>query len=413
MGKLAITGGSPVRSAPWPAWPQHGQAVKDAVARVADSNEYSSQVGGEVAKLERDFADYHGVADAVAVCSGTVALQLALAAAGIGCGDEVVVPAYTFAATASAAVENNAIPVFVDSERKSQGLAAEEVRRSITPRTRAIMPVHVNGYPCDMDAVTAIADEHGLTVIEDCAHAHGAEHRGRKVGTIGHFGCFSFQHKKNMSMGEGGMVLTDDEAAAEKMRGIRDYTWAPVTRNWRMSEFHAAVGREQIKLLDEQNEQRRRNVATLLGAPGTVDGIAPLPGLPETNPVYYNLILQYDEAAVGAPRRAFVEALKAEGIPIHMFYVPVQRWPIFAQADFFGRGCPFSCPLHEGGPVDYAHVSTPVADAICDRINVEIKVQPTSGELEMRQAAEAIRKILENRAQLREVEQRMREGKAE
>ena len=412
MGQLAIAGGRPVRDEPWPVWPQYSQAARDAVARVARSDVYCSQVGGEVERFERGFADYHGVAHAVAVASGTVALQAALAAAGIGCADEVIVPAYTFAATASAAVENNAIPVFVDAEHRSQGLDPEDVLRKTSPRTRAIMPVHVNGYPCDMDAVMAIAAEHDLVVVEDCAHAHGADYRGRKVGTMGHFGCFSFQHKKNMSLGEGGIVLTDDGEAAERMRAMRTFAWAPVGRNWRMSEFHAAVGQEQLKVLDEGNEERRRNVATLLDALGTVDGITPLPGLPETNPVYYNLILQYDEAEVGASRRAFVAALKAEGIAIHMFYVPVQRWPIFTHADFFGRGCPFSCPKHPGGPVDYRQVSTPVADAICDRVNLEIKVQPTSGETEMFQIAEAIRKIVENRAELKQVDQHMREGRA-
>jgi len=409
MGKnLAIFGGKPVRCEPWPDWPQYGPAVKDAVARVAESNVYCSQAGHEVEQFERDFAAYHGVAHAVAVANGTLALQAALAAAGVGCGDEVIVPAYTFVATASAAVENNAIPVLVDSEPLSQGLDPADVRRKITPRTRAIMPVHVNGYPCDMDAVTAIAREHHLVVIEDCSHAHGAEHRGRKVGTIGHFGCFSFQHKKNLSLGEGGIVITNDGAAAERLRQMRSFSWTPVTRNWRMGEFYGAVGQEQIKVLDSGNARRRANVATMLSELGTVEGLTPLPGLPETKPVYYNLILQYDETVIGASRQAFVAAINAEGIPLRMFYQPIQRWPIFGQVNFFGRGCPFSCPLHEGGPTDYRQTATPVADAICDRVNLEFKVQPTSGEIEMRQMATAIRRIVAHRAELRDVDQGIR-----
>ncbi len=408
--QLAILGGTPVREEPWPVWPQYGPAVKKAIARVAESDVYCSQKGEEVGRFEQAFAAYHGVEHAVAVANGTVALQAALAAAGVGCGDEVIAPAYTFVATAMAAVENNSIPVFVDSEEAGQGLDPEDVRRKITPRTRAIMAVHMNGYPCDMDAIMAIAREHGLVVVEDCAHAHGAEYKGRKVGTIGHFGCFSFQQKKNLSLGEGGMAVTDDAEAAERLRQMRGFAWTVVTRNWRMGEFYGAIGREQIKVLDEGNAKRRANVATLLEALGEVDGMTPLPGLPDTKPVYYNLILQYDGSVFGVPRSTFVKALTAEGIPIHMFYMPIQRWPTFPAADLFGHGCPFSCPLHEGGPVSYENVSTPVADAICDRVNIEIRVQPTSGEAEMRHVAEAIRKIVANRAELKAVDKAIEEG---
>lgn len=409
--QLAILGGKPVRSEPWPVWPQYGPAVKEAIARVAESNVYCAQTGKEVGRFEEAFATYHGVDHAVAMANGTVVLQAALAAAGIGCGDEVIVPSYTFVATGMVAVENNAIPVFVDCEKTSQGLDPEDVRRKITPRTRAIMAVHVNGYPCDMDAIMAIARKCNLVVIEDCAHAHGAEYKGRKVGTIGHFGCFSFQLKKNLSVGEGGMVITDDAGAAERMRQMRGFSWTAVTRNWRMGEFYGAIGAEQIKVLDEQNERRWANVATLLDALGTVEGITPLPGLPDTKPVYYNLILQYDESVFGVPRQAFVKALIAEGIPVHIFYMPIQRWPTFPQANMFGRGCPFSCPLHEGGPVDYSRVSTPVADAVCDRINIEIKVQPTNGKTEMKHVAQAIHKIVANKGELKDVERGIKEGR--
>ena len=372
---------------------------------------YCAQVGNEVKEFERAFAAYHGMDHAVGLANGTVALQAALAAAGIGCGDEVIVPSYTFVATATAAVENNSIPIFVDSEPLSQGLDPADVRRKITPRTRAIMPVHINGYPCDMDAIMDIARRHNLVVIEDCSHAHGAEYKGRKVGTIGHFGCFSLQHKKNMTVGEGGIVITNDGQAAERIRKMLAFAWTAVTRNWRMGEFYGAIGREQIKLLDEQNNRRRQNVATMLQALGTVPGLVPLPGLSDTAPVYYNLILQYDEAIIGVSRKAFVKALNAEGIPVSMFYMPIQRWPTFPKADFFGRGCPFSCPLHEGGPVDYSQVSTPVADAVCDRINIEIRVQPTSGPAEMRHVAEALRKLVSNKSALKDVQQAINEGR--
>jgi dTDP-4-amino-4,6-dideoxygalactose transaminase len=411
MSQLAILGGTPVRTAPWPAWPQHGPAVQDAIARVARSNTYHPQFGRETETFEQAFAAYHGVKHAAGVGSGTLALQLAMAAAGLGCGDDVIVPAYTYVASAAAAVEQNAVPVFVDSEPQSQGLDPGDVRRKITPRTRAIVAVHANGYPCDMDGVMQIAREHRLIVIEDCSHAHGAEHRGRKVGTIGHLGAFSLQQKKNLSAGVGGAVITNDDEMARRLRTWRTYGWERVGHNWLMSEFHAAIAAAQLPALDAMNERRRENVATLLAALGAVQGMVPLPGWPDTQPVYYNLILQYNEAAVGASRRAFVAALRAEGVPISMFYVPLQRWPIFAAADFYGRGCPFACPKREGGAAEYRAVSTPVADAVCDRVNLEIKVQPTSGAAEMRHTAEAIGKIMANQGELKDVQQGIQEGR--
>jgi dTDP-4-amino-4,6-dideoxygalactose transaminase len=385
--------------------------VQEAILRVARSNCYHPQFGKETAAFEQAFASYHGVTHAVAVANGTLAIQAALAAAGVGCGDEVIVPAYTYVASASAAVDQNAIPVFVDSEPLSQGLDPEDMRRKVTPRTKAVVAVHCNGYPCDMDAIMRVARERNLTVVEDCSHAHGAEHKGRKVGTIGQLGAFSLQHKKNLSAGVEGVTITNDDAMAQRMRDLRTYNWNRVGHNWQMSEFHAAIAHAQLPRLDAMNEVRRANAATLLEALGAVDGITPLPGLPETTPGLYNLILQYDESEIGASRKAFVTALKAEGIPISMFYVPLQRWPIFAERDFYGQGCPFSCPKHGGGPPDYARVSTPLADELCGHVNLEIKVQPTSGEAEMKQTAEAIQKIVAHKAELKEVDLAIAEGR--
>ena len=408
---LALLGGAPVRREPWPSWPQHGPAVRDAIDRVARSNCYHPQFGAETEAFEQAFAAWHGGGYAVAVANGTLALQAAMAAAGIGCGDEVIVPAYTYVASASAAVDQNSVPVFVDSEPRSQGLDVDDVRRKITPRTKAIVAVHTNGYPCDMDAVMAVAREHDLVVIEDGSHAHGATHAGRRVGTIGQLGAFSLQNKKNLSAGTGGVVFTRDAVLAERMREARTFGWTGIGHNWLISEFHAAIAAAQLPMLDAMNDKRRANVATLLEALGEVEGLAPLPGLPGTAPVYYNLILQYDAAVFGVSRGTFVEALKAEGIPIHMFYVPLQRWPIFAEADMYGHGCPFRCPRRDGAPVDYQAVRTPVAEAICDRVNLEIKVQPTSGPVEMGQIAEAIGKLAAHTDELARVEQNIVEGR--
>lgn len=210
MQRLALLGGNPVREKPWPQYPRYGKDIEEAVLRTLHSNCLHPMSGNETRLFEQEFATYHGVQEAAAFAHGTLAIQAAMAAAGIGCGDEVIVPAYTYAASAGAAVDQNAVPVFADVEPKAQGLDPEDFKRKITPRTKAVVVVHANGYPADMDAIMPIAEEHNLIVIEDCSHAHGATHRGRKVGTIGHIGAFSIQHKKNFPAGIGGIAITRD-----------------------------------------------------------------------------------------------------------------------------------------------------------------------------------------------------------
>lgn len=397
---LAINGGTPVRTAPWPVWPHYGAEEEEAVLRVVRSGNTHPMFGPETAAFEEAFAAYHGGGHAVAVSHGTAALQLAMAAAGVGCGDEVICPAYTYVASASAAVEQNAIPVFVDSEPFSQGVNPDDVARKITSATKAIVLVHTNGYPCDIDPVIDLARDRGITIIEDCSHAHGARHRGRLVGTIGDFGAFSIQQKKNLSAGTGGVVWTRNKETAAEMREMRNLVWKKIGHNWQINEFSSAIAKCQLAKLDAQNEKRRRLAERVSTAVAGVDGIQPLPGLTGTEPVFYNLILQYDEETLELPRARFIKAMAAEGIPIKMFYQPLQRWPIFAEADFYGQGCPFGCPMQPNGQPDYSAVSTPVADAICDRVNLEIKVQPVCSDADMDDVAAAIQKIVSHRHEL-------------
>lgn len=397
---LALNGGAPVRTAPWPHWPQYGAAEEAAVLNVVRSGNAHPMFGPETEAFEAEFAAYHGGGHAVAVSHGTAALQLAMAAAGVGCGHEVICPAYTYAASAVAAVEQTAVPIFVDSEPLSQGADPREVAAKITAATKAIVVVHTNGYPCDIDPIIELARERGIAVIEDCSHAHGALHRGRQVGTIGDFGAFSIQQKKNLSAGTGGVVWLRDGDLAAEMREMRNFVWNKVGHNWQINEFSSAIARCQLAKLDELNAQRRRNAQRVINQIAGVEGITPLPGLPNTEPVFYNLILQYDEARLGLPRAQFIKAMAAEGIPIKMFYQPLQRWPVFAEADFFGQGHPFTCSMQPNGQPDYGIVKTPVADAICDRLNLEIKVQPTCSDQDIDDIAAAIRKVVAHREEL-------------
>src|SRR5687768_37628 len=219
---LALLGGTPTRSKPFPTWPIFGREEEDGVLRALRSAKWGKLDGGEVKRFEERFAAYCGAKHGIAVVNGTISLRIALMAAGIEAGDEVIIPPYTFFATASAVVEANATPVFVDIDRATFNIDPVAIEAAITKRTRAIIPVHLGGLPCDMDAIMAIAQRHGLVVIEDAAHAHGSAYKGRRVGSLGHMGSFSFQSSKNLTSGEGGIVTTNDDVLADRCCSIHN-----------------------------------------------------------------------------------------------------------------------------------------------------------------------------------------------
>ena len=242
-----------------------------------------SSLGAFIPEFERDFAAFSGAAHGVAVANGTVALHLALVAAGIGPGDEVLMPSLTFVATANAVRYCGATPVFVDSEPRPGSSIPPPSRRKITPRAKAIIPVHLYGHPCDMDPILAIAARHGLIVIEDAAEAHGARYRGRPVGALGAIGCFSFYGNKIITTGEGGMCLTNDPALAERLRLLRDHGMDPkrpywheiVGFNYRMTNLQAAVGVAQVKKIGGLHRQEARDGRVVRREPGAAGGRGP------------------------------------------------------------------------------------------------------------------------------------------
>lgn len=403
MSELAIRGGARVRNTPWPHYPTFGQREKRAVSEVVDSGwlvaHHNPAGPGQVEAFEQAFSAWIGCEHAIGVGNGTEGLHLALAAAEVGVNDEVIVPTFTFMATATAVLMQNAVPVFGDSETDSFGLDPRDVERKITERTKAIMPVHVCGYPAKMDELLAVARAHDLVVIEDCSHAHGALYHGKKAGTLGDVGVFSLQQKKNLSTGDGGMVVTEHDRFAGAIRKLRSFGGTELTYNYRMTEFAAAIGQVRLETLDECNDVRRSNATRLEEGLEGVRGVAVRKPMHDTLSVYYSVLVEYVEDIVGASREVFVDAVRAEGIPVDPTYTPVHRNPIFHPTQPPARGCPWQWALYtapEGEGPDYSDGRCPVAEEWMDRHLVELKVHPPASHQDIDMAAEAIGKVIDN-----------------
>jgi perosamine synthetase len=301
-----------------------------------------SSLGSYIGEFERDFAGFCGARHGVAVSNGTVALHLALAAAGIGPGDEVLLPSLTFVATASAVSYCGARPVFVDSSADTWQMDPPDALAKITARTRAIMPVHVYGHPCDMDPILDAAARRGIAVIEDAAEAHGALYKGRRVGALGAAGCFSFYGNKIITTGEGGMCVTDSDALAERLRLLRDHGMDPkrpywhevVGFNYRMTNLQAAVGVAQVKRLPGFIEKKReiaRWYAEALAPLARSGRIALHPEAPWATSVFwmYSVVLGDTPATVDEVRSRLADA----GVDSRPFFHPAHTLPPYATGE--------------------------------------------------------------------------------
>ncbi len=310
--QLALLGGTPVRTRPFTAWPIFGQADEARLLRTLRSGKWGRLDGNEVAQFEQRFAAMHGCRHGIATVNGTVSLRLALMAAGLCAEDEVIIPPYTFFSTASAVIEANMIPVFADVDLATFNLDPRAVEAAITPRTRAIIPVHFAGLPADMEAIMKIARKRKLFVLEDAAHAHGATHRKGPAGSLGHVASFSFQSSKNLTSGEGGIITTNDDELAASCRCRHNCGRVPtgvwyehhvISGNYRLGEFQGAVLNTQLDRLEAQAKTRDRNGRYL------AERLAALPGLhPQKRPAactrhsYHLFMLRVDGAQFGAPR---------------------------------------------------------------------------------------------------------------
>lgn len=343
MGKLAITGGKPVRPKPFAPWPAYTQDEVRALRAVLASRNWGgypfpNHFAGSFAQR---LARFHGAKYGVAVASGTVAIETALKAVGIRPGDEVIVPAYTWEGTVGPILLLNAVPVFVDIDPDTYCIDVKQIERALTPRTRAILPVHLAMRFADMDEIARIARQHHVLVIEDCAHAHGGKWRSKGAGAIGDMGCFSFQSSKLMTAGEGGAVITSNLEYYERAQSYVNCGRASVTDrfrhrligfNYRLTEFQAAILEPQLRRLPRQGKVRRANMEHFAKRIGGTPGLGFLKPDPRQKVVAaYQYVFKYlSEHFDGVPRAAFLGALEMEGIPCDgLFYEPVYRSALF------------------------------------------------------------------------------------
>lgn len=317
------------------AEPCLGKKELDYVANCIESN-WISSIGDYIVKFEEGFADYCGSRYGIAVSNGTAALHLALKALGIGEGYEVIVPDLTFVATASAVTYTNARPVPVDSDPKTWNINPDRIEEKITSRTKAIIPVHLYGHPCDMDPIMEIAKRHNLKVVEDAAEAHGARYKGKKVGSIGDVGCFSFYGNKIITTGEGGMCVTSHETLAERMRFLRDHAMSKTKRYWhpeigynyRITNIQAAIGVVQLERIDDFIERKRENARYYNSLLNRIKGVTLPPEEEYAENVYWMYsILIGDE--YGVDRDTLMKKLKEKGIDSRPFFYPVHMMPFF------------------------------------------------------------------------------------
>jgi perosamine synthetase len=351
------------------ARPDVGDAELEAIRRVFSSGILTN--GEETIAFEDEFAERHRADHAVAFANGTVALTGLFLALGIGPGDDVIVPSFTFISTATSVLHVGARPVFADIDPETFNLDPDDVVRRMTPDTKAIVPVHYGGQPADLGPLRAIADDRRIALLEDAAEAHGATYDGRPVGTIGHAGMFSFTPTKNITTGEGGLVTTDDGALADRLRLLRNhgqtdrYVHGMLGYNWRMTEMQAAMGRVQLEKLDDVLARKRAAATHLAGRLARVAGIRP----PVLRPDRDHVFMLFTTVVEDDVRDQLLDGLLAAGIEARLYFPPAHRQPVFADqapvelpmTDWAARHA-LSLPLH-------ARLTVAELDEIADTVD--------------------------------------------
>jgi len=429
--KLAINGGNPVRTKPFPAYKTIGTEEKEAVAEVLDSGILSRFLGcwhddffggPQVQGLEKEWAAYFGAKHAISVNSCTSGLYCAVGAAGIEPGDEVIVSPYTMSASATAPLVYNAVPVFADIEEDHFCLDPESIEARITSKTKAIIIVDIFGLPYDADAVNAIAENHGLIVIEDCAQAPGAKYKEKFAGTLGDMGVFSLNYHKHIHCGEGGVIVTDNDDLADRLRLIRNHAESVVAGmgrtdldnmigfNYRMTEMEAAVARCQLKKLKPLIEERQRNCEYLIEKLSDIPAIT-TPHIREgSTHAFYVFASRFNAGIAGISRETFINAVKAElsvtelregeGVLISCGYVkPLYLLPMYQNKMAYGTG---GEPFTEEN--DYSPGICPVTERMhFEELFSHELIRPPMTQDDLNAVVEAFNKVWENKGELKDV----------
>lgn len=429
MAVLAINGGKKVRSELFPAYRVIGKEEEAAAVRVIRSGILSRYLGcwdddfyggPEVREMEREWADFYGVKHAISVNSATSALYCAVGAIGTAPGDEIIVSPYTMCASATAPLIYNAVPIFADIEYEYYCLDPEDIERKITDRTRAIIVVDILGQPYDVDRINDIARKHGLYIIEDNAQGPMATYKDRYAGTLGDIGIFSLNYHKHIHCGEGGILVTDSDELAERLRLIRNHAEAVVDAkgttdlvnmigfNLRMTELEAAITREQLKKVKALVEERRRNVRYIEEGINDISFLK-MPLVREgCEHSYYLHAMKYSEDMTGVAREKFVEAVRAELMPFELreqegpkvslgYQLPLYRQSIFSRKIAYGKK---SYPFREQD--DYKHPECPVCDRVCDSETIiHEMMRPFLSDKDRDDVIEAFHKVANNLDELR------------
>lgn len=419
MARLAIAGGAPVRTRHFTQWPDFDETERALLLEALEARNWGGYPFPNTlaSRFAGKFAAAHDVRHAFAVANGTIAIEVALKAAGLRPGDEVILPAYTFEASAAPVLRLEAVPVFVDVLPTTWCLDPAAVAAAITPRTKAILPVHLAMCMADMDALGALGEKHGLMVIEDCAHAHGAKWQGRGAGSLGRAGAFSLQTTKLLTAGEGGVFTTNDDETAERAESYINCGRASradrfghrlLGFNYRITEFQAAVLLGQLEKLPAQTAHRARRAERLGRALAGIEGLSLIePDPRQTTQAIYHYVFRYDSAAFGGSSRdRFVAALEAEGIPCDgLFYEPVYRSSMFTvdPAEFRALD----------GRLPWAETRCPVTERAAYEESVWLHHQLFLGsEKDVDNIVEAIEKVRGNVAELLTAEHRLIELKS-
>ena len=350
MSALALLGGEKAKSKPFPIWPHYDEAEERALKQVLESRIWWRTPGTKTLEFEQAFAKFHGARHGIAVTNGTAALEVTMAGLGIGAGDEVILPDFTFVATASAVLFANALPVLVDVDPGTYCINPDLVEEAVTPRTKAVIAVHMGGHPADLDRLKKITDRKKLALIEDSSHAHASEWKGKRIGTFGVAGTFSFQSSKLMTAGEGGIIISNDEKFERQARSVHDcgrmpgewfYSHFIYGSNYRLSEWQGAVLQAQLGRLDEQTKVRHRNARLLDRLLGTIPGITPqkLDERCTRNGQYAYIFHVNKKEFAGIATERFIAAMNAEGIPNQASYPPLHQLHMFRNGEYRKRLC--------------------------------------------------------------------------